>query len=68
MNFASFPNARSALKQPPPVNDPPSVAEVARTVEITSMIKRQRFEDPSTVTDQNLCDAVMFEKQVQYDK
>ncbi len=68
MNFASFPNARSALTQPPPVNDPHSAAEVARTIETTSMIKRQRLEDPSTVTDQNLCDAVIFEKQVQYDK
>ena len=63
MNFDSMP---PPIPLPPPIaaDTTPSVADVATTVETVEKVKRQRLLSPASVTDKNLCDAVVFEKQV----
>ena len=64
ITLGSVPNLIPPIIAPAPINVTPGNAEVANAVVISSRVKRQKLEHPATVTNQELRDAVVYEKKV----
>lgn len=64
ITLGSAPVLVPPINMPQPINAAPTNAEVARAVMISTRVKRQKLEHPTTVSDQQLRDAVVYEKEV----